>query len=335
MDLYYSIMKITDEKIEKTLKIKYEISISSIIKLSIGFDQNTSVYKIHSKDNNEFFLKIRSKIFNKASLIIPLWISDCLNAKNVINVVKTTKGKLYAKESLLYFILYPFISGQSGWNKSLTNDQFINFGKFMHHLHSLELPDKYKKLLPIEDYKSKYRNSVKKYLNNTSKNIYEDKIIVDFLKNLFAKKDVIIEIINTSEEIFKNEKNDLQKMRVCHGDIHAGNILISETKFFIIDWDTVLLSPIEKDLMFIGGGICNKWNEEEEINYFYTGYGKSADINRKLLKYYRHERIIQDVYEFYNQIVTTEINEEERELCIKYFNEQFEPNNVVDMALRT
>ena len=55
--------------------------------------------------------------------------------------------------------------------------------------------------------------------------------------------------------------------------------------------------------MFIGGGICNKWNKDEEVDYFYKGYGKNVDINRKL--------------------------------CIKYFNEQFESKNAVDMALGT
>ena len=328
-------MEINDEKIEKILRIKYEIYVSNINKLDIGFDHNTSVYKICSKDGKEFFLKIRSKMFNEASLLVPLLLSDCLDTKNVINVIKTTKEELYVKESMSYFILYPFINGQSGWNKSLTNDQFTKFGKFMYNLHSLELINEYKKLLPIENFNSKYRDSVKKYLRNINKEISENKIINDFINSLFEKSEIIIEIINTSEEIIGNKRNNSKKMCVCHGDIHAGNLLLTEKEFFIIDWDTISLSPIEKDLMFIGGGICNKWNKDEEIEYFYRGYGKNVDINRKLLKYYRHERIIQDIYEFYHQIINRNTNDKERKLCIKYFSEQFEPKNVVDMAFRT
>ena len=85
------------------------------------------------------------------------------------------------------------------------------------YLHSLEPPNNYKKLLPVEGYNSKYRNNVKRYLCNTRKTINEDKIIVDFQKALFAKKEIIIEIIDASEKIIKNEKNNLHKMRVCHG----------------------------------------------------------------------------------------------------------------------
>lgn len=43
--------------------------------------------------------------------------------------------------------------------------------------------------------------------------------------------------------------------------------------------------------------------------------------------------IIQDIYEFYNQIVNIGTEEEERKLCLKIFKEQFDANNVVDIAL--
>ena len=335
LTLYNLIMKINDEEIEKIIKTGYGISVSNIIKLNIGFDQNTSVFKVCSKDNKEYFLKIRCKIFNKASLIIPLRIGNCINTKNIINAVKTINGKLFVKKSLSCFILYPYIYGKSGWDSSLTKDQFMEFGRFMKNLHLLDLPNESKKLLPVESYNSKYRSNVKKYLKKINKEVYDSKIINDFFSELITKKEVIMKIINTSEEIAEKEKNNLHKMCLCHGDIHAGNILINETDFFIIDWDTILFSPKEKDLMFIGGGICDKWNTEEEIEYFFAGYGKSADINKNLLKYFRHERIIQDVYEFYHQIINPQTREEERELCFNYFNEQFEQNNVVDMALRT
>jgi spectinomycin phosphotransferase len=124
-------------------------------------------------------------------------------------------------------------------------------------------------------------------------------------------------------------------MCLCHGDVHADNILINQNNFYIVDWDTIIVAPREKGLMFIGGGVGNKWNKLEEIEYFYYGYGKETDIDKKIIKYYRCERIIQDIYEFYNQIVNIETEEEERKLCLKIFKKQFEANNVVDIALRT
>jgi spectinomycin phosphotransferase len=189
--------------------------------------------------------------------------------------------------------------------------------------------------MPKERYDAKYRECIKKYLNNIDDSIYNNLVIINFLDTFQKKRNVISEILSCLEGIVKEIKKKEQKMCLCHGDIHAGNILIDQNKFYIVDWDTIILAPKERDLMFIGGGIGNKWNEPEEIEYFYYGYGKETDINKNLIKYYRCERIIQDIYEFYNQIVNRETEEEERKLCLKYFKEQFVINNVADIALES
>jgi len=48
-------------------------------------------------------------------------------------------------------------------------------------------------------------------------------------------------------------------MVLCHCDIHAGNVLISEegagTRLHVIDWDEPALAPKERDLMFVGAGL--------------------------------------------------------------------------------
>jgi spectinomycin phosphotransferase len=140
---------------------------------------------------------------------------------------------------------------------------------------------------------------------------------------------------------------------LCHGDIHAGNILIAdENSFYIVDWDTLILAPKERDLMFIGGGVANKWNTEEEEKYFYTGYtGTSREaedrrtagrgstgyenIDFTLLRYYRYERIIVDLVEYYEQFFVEDLNEDNQRAIIETVGSMFEPGNVMEMALRT
>jgi len=326
-------MEVNTDKILKLVEIEYGISVSSIEKLNIGFDQNTKVYKLYSRSSDEYFLKIRFGVFNESSLTVPLWINNNIKPKNIIDPVKTISKKNFIKLTSLYIILYPFIHGQSGWDKALTNSQFIDLGKFLYNLHSIELPNEYIKLMPIEKYDSKFRENVKNILSNTNNN--NDPLVIDFFNELYKKKDTIAKIVNEIEMLLCHEKKEPFKYCLCHGDIHAGNVLINEKSFFVIDWDTIILAPKEKDLMFIGGGIGNKWNKQEEIECFYTGYGKNVEINKNLVKYFRYERIMQDIFEFYHQITDNRTDERERELCVKYFKEQFEPNNVIDIALNT
>ena len=142
----------------------------------------------------------------------------------------------------------------------------------------------------------------------------------------------IKEIINYLENIVN--EICLTNVCICHGDIHAGNLLITQSELYIVDWDTIVLAPKEKDLMYIGGGIGKKWSNEEDINNFYKGYGNEISIDKKLLKYYRCKRIIQDTYYFIKEILDLKYDNERRNGCLGIFESFFESGNVVEMALK-
>ena len=122
---------------------------------------------------------------------------------------------------------------------------------------------------------------------------------------------------------------------LCHSDIHGGNVLIDESgSIFIVDWDDPIMAPKERDLMFIGGGVANVWNNPREEEFFYKGYGKTA-IDRLILAYYRHERIVEDIAEYGQALLLTTAGREDRLEMYKQFIGMFEPNGVVDIAFKT
>lgn len=101
-----------------------------------------------------------------------------------------------------------------------------------------------------------------------------------------------------------------------------------------MDWDTLLLAPKERDLMFVGGGVGGVWPREHEVEWSYQGYGQS-DINLTALTYYRYERIVQDIGETCEGLLAMNGGVEERVVMLKQFGRQFEPANVVDIACAT
>jgi spectinomycin phosphotransferase len=142
-------------------------------------------------------------------------------------------------------------------------------------------------------------------------------------------------LVDSAEELSKKIQPDLDKYVLCHSDIHAGNILVAnEESIYIIDWDEPMLAPKERDLMFIGGGIGNVWNKNHEIHYFYEGYGK-ANVDKIMLSYYRHERIVQDIAEFGQILLSRGQNDQFRLESLKHFKAMFDPNNVVEIAFAT
>jgi spectinomycin phosphotransferase len=75
-------------------------------------------------------------------------------------------------------------------------------------------------------------------------------------------------------------------------------LLGKEGALYIVDWDTLIFAPKERDLMFVGAGIWDSGlTATEEGSLFYQGYGQTK-INQDALCYYRFERIIQDIAEY-------------------------------------
>src|SRR5205085_10126041 len=119
---------------------------------------------------------------------------------------------------------------------------------------------------------------------------------------------------------------------LCHSDIHAGNVLIAnDGTLYIVDWDQPIMAPKERDLMFIGGGVANVWNNPREEEFFYQGYGKT-EIHKDILAYYRHERIVEDIAIYSQQLLFTADGGRDREIMYTHFIDMYESNGVVDIA---
>ena len=232
-------------------------------------------------------------------------------------------------------MLYPFVDGRSGWDAPPAGECLYALGQFLRRLHTVTLPGQYSGGIVHETYADTYRKKVKKFLENLEQGSPDGAAPADFFTVVRQNRETMREMISYLEGITGEIKNASPPLCLCHGDIHAGNLLLTPDDFYVVDWDTAMLAPKEKDVMFFGGGIGNRWNREEETEWFYRGYGKKVETNRTLLKYYRYERIIEDVYEFARLITDRAAAEAEKTTALELFRGQFEPDNAVDMALRT
>src|SRR5688572_8133311 len=105
--------EIKDEQIINCLRDEYGLGVESISSLSLGADVNTSVYRVITKNETNYFLKLRKENFNEASVTIPSFLSS-LGIKQVIPPLTTQKGQLWANINPFKVILYPFVKGQAG-----------------------------------------------------------------------------------------------------------------------------------------------------------------------------------------------------------------------------
>jgi spectinomycin phosphotransferase len=326
--LYLCMPPINDRTVNALFPIinrKYGVKIKSALKIRDG----TNTYKITTEET-VYFLKVRASGFNESSLLVPCVMEENKNISNIIKPVKALSGRLFIKHNSLYISLYPYVDGKNCWNYNLSNEQWIQFGSALFNIHNTELPDAVIKKIPKEQYSSRSRKKVTKLLKNV-----ERIKIKDYRHFLVTRGEILKRIIDRAEDLSKQAKNIHAMNCVCHGDIHAGNLLIDKNNdVLIIDWESIIFAPKERDLMFIGGGICKKWQTPSEVQMFYDGY-KDIDINSTLLAYYRYERIIEDVEDFNNQMNDKNIDIKEKLNIVNILESMFDKNDVVDAAFKT
>lgn len=316
------------------LSKNYGIVVNALTLLPLGADMNASVYKAETEGIQSYFVKLKHGHRYEMSVAI-LALLQASGIQQIIPPIKATNGELTQHINDFTLTLYPFVSGQNGFCYNLTDDQWIALGKVLRQVHEFDVPSLVKDLIRKEAYSDKWRKAVRSLYDHVDSNLNGDETALKLQSFMREHRAAIHHLIDRAEALSHKIQEQSPEFVLCHSDIHGGNVLIDENgSIFIVDWDYPIMAPKERDLMFIGGGVANVWNNPREEEFFYKGYGKT-EINRAILAYYRHERIVEDIAEYGQALLLTADEGGDRVEMFKQFKDMFEPNGVVDIALKT
>lgn len=326
----------SDKCIIDCLRESYDIEVQSITPLSGGADMNAAIYKVRTHDQSSYFIKLKHGYENDINITI-LELLHGSGIQQIIPPIKTIHGHSILRIGDFCLIIYPFIEGVNGFSHKLTDKQWIKLGKALKHVHDFDVPSSLLKHIRQETYSPKWRQIVRSlYANIENEPASHDVIALKFLNFMKEHRVVIQRLVDRAEQLSYTIKDQSAKFVLCHSDIHGGNVLIkgSDT-LYIVDWDEPIMAPKERDLMFIGGGVANVWNDPQEEISFYKGYG-NIDINMSILAYYRHERIVEDIAEYGQALLLTssKISHKNKAEMYAQFIGMFDPQGVVDMAFK-
>ena len=320
-----------------SLKIYYGIEVVKLTVLPLGADMNASTYKAETKEHAPYFVKLKHENFDDVSVAV-MELLYRAKIQQIISPMNTIHGQSTHRINDFTLIVYPFIEGQDGFRRSLTDEQWLILGKTLRKVHDINVPLSIQNRIRRETYSSKWREAVRSIYPYLETKPTGDEIAIELIDFMNEHLKVIQRLVDRPEQLAKELYNEPTKFVLCHSDLHGGNILIDEmNNSYIIDWDEPIMAPKERDLMFIGGGVCNVWNKASEEDLFYKGYGKT-EVNRVILAYYRHERIVEDIAEYSQNLLFTTVKDENipnRLEMYQHFIDMFEPNGVVDIAFAT
>lgn len=323
---------LSDQQIGDCLKVHYGIEVINLALLPLGADINACVFKADAKDHFSFFVKLRHAHHDEINLaIVELLVQAGLQP--IIPPIKTKQQQSMVSIEGFHLIVYPFIEGQDGFSHSLSDKQWIKLGKALRQIHDLEVPIAVREKLRKENYSPKFRQSVRSLYDQFNTLLVKDEIAEKLFAYLKQEQKTILHLVDSAENFAQKISSLNPKYGLCHSDIHGGNVLINgNDTLYIVDWDEPMMAPRERDLMFIGGGVGNVWNQPDEETLFYQGYGEIT-VDKNILAYYRHERIVQDIAEFVEHLLLSTTGGENRKIMFQHFVNMFASKGVVEIAL--
>jgi len=325
---------ISDQRIIDYLHTGYDLKVTILTFIPLGADIDASVYKAQTHDQSSYFIKLK-RGHHEIGPIIQLLLHDA-GIPQIIAPIKTHNGRSTYDVDGFTLTVYPFIEGKDGFSRDLTNNQWVVLGKALRQIHELVLPPLIKDQIKQESYSPQWREAVRSIYTyiDTDPSI-SDEVALKLLVFMKKYRKTIQRLVDRAEQLAKKIQKQSPELVLCHSDIHGGNVLIANNgTLYIVDWDQPIMAPKERDLMFIGGGVANVWNNPHEAAFFYEGYG-NTQINREILTYYRYERIVEDIAEYSQQLLLTPGSGKDREVMYQLFIRMFKPLGVVAIAFET
>jgi spectinomycin phosphotransferase len=302
--------------------------------LPIGADEFAAVYRLDAEDGAAYFLKLKWRAFDEVTVALPAF----LHAQGILPVmtpIATTASRLWTSAHGFQWILYPFFEGRTGYQATLSNRQWVTFGRTLRAVHDTVLPSALDRLVPREDYSPPWRDVVRAYDQEVDTRPHADPAAVALADFWRTKRDDIREMVDRTERLAQILRQRGLPFVLCHTDLHPGNVLLGpHAEFAIVDWDAPLFAPKERDLMSLGGGVGPAWNDPHEDALFYEGYGPAA-IDLEALAYYRYQRIVDDLAAYGAQIFEVRTSPEDRRDGLRRFMGNWLPGHVLDVAHQT
>lgn len=320
-----------DNQILTCLNASFGIQAQTISFLPIGNDSNAWVYRIEAH-TNDYFLKVRKGTVNLAVLKTPHYLQES-GIKNVIAPIASQSGELYVPLQNFSLILYPWIHSEttSAWDVTLSDDQWQSWGNIMRTIHQTPIPDDLSQLIPTETFVCKWNdifNRVNALIQTSTFNNTIQQQTANFWR---TNQPTINHIYRRQQNLGTQLQAQAHTFVICHADIHKANIMIDKhDEIHIVDWDEVIIAPIERDLMFF----VSDGHDPHKVNAFLRGYG-DMEVNHTALAYYRYEWVIQEFGDYGERIfLNDDLSDVEKQSAFHEFKQLFDAGDVIDLAFQ-
>jgi spectinomycin phosphotransferase len=294
-------------------------------------DANSAVYRV-TAGGVRYLLKLRCGDFDEIAPTVPAY----LHSQGIVRVMApmlAATGQPWIHAHGFDWMLYSFFEGKTGFERPLSQANWIALGETMRRVHATILPPDIARRVPQVSYSSQYRDVVRALDRRAADpRNFGDPVAAQVAEFWTKNRADVRTVVERAGQLAEKMRGRAGALVLCHSDLHAGNVLVgADDALTVVDWDNPVFAPKERDLMFIGGGIGGAWNDVRESGWFFTGYG-SAEIDPIAIAFFRYERIVVDLGEYGQRIFDLNASASDRLSNLRRLATAFLRDNVIDTA---
>src|SRR5262249_36752826 len=155
---------------------------------------------------------------------------------------------------------------ESAMEVGLSADQWRVFGSTLRAIHNSGFEVIFPSHLRVEDFALPSAALARRVLSLVRTSVFASPAATQFAAFWRDQAARIVAMLARGEGLGRSLQLRSLPPVLCHGDIHAANILVGEGgEIHLVDWDAPLIAPRERDLLFvIGSTIARRVEPHEE-----------------------------------------------------------------------
>lgn len=305
------------DSMKTLLKEQYSINISAIEPQQGGWA--ALAYKATS-ESKHYFVKVyeksrasTAKLTAHIDRYVPIirWLVQNSQLEGKISVPLLTNDGCYKYEDEHgIYMLYDYIEGETIGDRELNGKQVHQFIAIITELHRFGAEIPFASGWMKEQFDVPYTDLLQKALSG------DIGYMPDEVRRLLAAYELpLSRTINKVKELSQRLQAGELKMALCHTDLHYWNVMrqIKSEQLILIDWEGLKLAPVEADMMFL----VDKPYFNEFLNVYRHTHA-DYEIHSEALLFYQKRRLLEDIWEFLEQL----LYEEQGELTFNYLTKE-------------
>ncbi|MDQ3689247.1 MAG: aminoglycoside phosphotransferase family protein [Chloroflexota bacterium] len=280
------------DELTETLRAAYGIHASALAFIP-SYDPHAASYEVTTRENS-FFLKVWFDDVHEATLRVARTLHEA-GVPNILAPIPTFSSALYTPMQDRTLVLQPFRRGQNAMVAGMSTTQWRTFGATLRAVHDSGLERRFADTLPIENFSLAAGDPVRRFLELAAFGAFASPAAAGFAAFWQEQAGRIGAMLERAEELGARLQTRSFARVLCHADIHAANILVTDDGgIVLVDWDGPMIAPRERDLLFVIGSRIARRVEPNEEAWFFEGYG-AVGVDTDAIIYYRYERILEDM----------------------------------------